>query len=95
VQPCPSSPSQLLYVCHSIRLPLHVSSTQVDAEKAAWEVAQAAGLDLVTILPNFVLGPVVNPGCAGVSIGFMKVGGGGREGHKEDAGGRGGGHKEG
>lgn len=35
-------------------------------------MAQDLGLDVVTILPNFVLGPVVGPGQTGVSTGFMK-----------------------
>lgn len=34
---------------------LSVSACQVEAERAAWQLAEALGLDVVTILPNFVL----------------------------------------
>lgn len=47
---------------------------QVLAEKAAFEAAQAHGLDVVTILPNFVMGPPLTADAAGTSIGFFKVG---------------------
>lgn len=46
---------------------------QVEAERLAWQLAEELGLDVVTILPNFVLGPVFSgQQCDGVSIGFMK-----------------------
>ncbi len=45
---------------------------QVEAERLAWRLAGELGLDVVTILPNFVLGPVVGPGQGGVSTGFMR-----------------------
>lgn len=44
----------------------------MEAEKLAWDFARESGLDVITILPNFVLGPVVGPGQGGVSTGFMK-----------------------
>jgi hypothetical protein len=49
------------------------SCAQVLAEKAAFEMAQAHGLDVVTILPNFVMGPPLTADAAGTSIGFFKV----------------------
>lgn len=51
------------------------SVPQVQAEKAAWELARQHGIDLVTVLPNFVMGPVLSPASAAgsTSIGFMKV----------------------
>lgn len=60
--------------------------SKVEAERLAWKLAGEAGLDVVAILPNFVLGPVLGPGQAGVSTGFMTAflearrGGGGGEG---------------
>ena len=41
------------------------------AEQEAWKVAGAKGIDLVTILPNFVLGPPLLSGAFGTSIGFL------------------------
>jgi hypothetical protein len=35
--------------------PTHRAPAQVEAEKAAWHLAEELGLDVVTILPNFVL----------------------------------------
>lgn len=48
--------------------------SKVLAERAAWELATQNNIDLVTILPNFVMGPVLSPSCAtgSTSIGFMK-----------------------
>lgn len=46
---------------------------QVLAEQEAWKIAKASGLDLVTILPNFVLGPVLSTRADGTSVGFLKV----------------------
>ena len=45
------------------------------AERAAWELAKLHGIDLVTILPNFVMGPALSPASAAgsTSIGFLKV----------------------
>lgn len=48
-------------------------STQTKAEQAAWEVAKEHGLDVVTILPNFVLGPVISDRIDGLSALFIKV----------------------
>ncbi|KAK9832246.1 hypothetical protein WJX74_004118 [Apatococcus lobatus] len=48
----------------------HLSKTL--AEKAAWRAAKESGLDLVTICPNFVLGPVLSRRTSGTSIGYMK-----------------------
>ncbi|KIZ01217.1 hypothetical protein MNEG_6742 [Monoraphidium neglectum] len=44
----------------------------IEAERLAWRLAREHGLDVITILPNFVLGPVAGPGATGVSTGFMK-----------------------
>lgn len=49
----------------------HVSKTK--AEEAAWEAAKADGLDLVTILPNFVQGPALSPTSSGTSISAFKA----------------------
>ena len=46
---------------------------QVLAEQEAWKTAKQHGLDLVTILPNFVLGPVLSSRADGTSVGFLKV----------------------
>jgi nucleoside-diphosphate-sugar epimerase len=46
-------------------------SSKVQAEEEAWRVAHAKGIDLVTILPNFVLGPPLLAGAGGTSIGYM------------------------
>jgi nucleoside-diphosphate-sugar epimerase len=48
-------------------------TAQVEAERVAWQLAEQYGLSLVTILPNFVLGPIFNPEMTGVSVSFMKV----------------------
>lgn len=48
----------------------HASKAQ--AEEEAWRIAKARGLDLVCVLPNFVLGPPLLRGAAGTSVGFMK-----------------------
>ena len=47
--------------------------SKVRAERLAWALSQELGLDVVTVLPNFVLGPPL-PGdaaAAGVSVGLM------------------------
>jgi nucleoside-diphosphate-sugar epimerase len=49
-----------------------VGKTQ--AERAAWEMAEQHGLDLVTVLPEFVMGPLLSSRMDGTSMGFMKVG---------------------
>jgi nucleoside-diphosphate-sugar epimerase len=46
---------------------------QVLAEREAWKLAEAAGLDLVAVLPNFVLGPVLSSRSSGLSVGFIKA----------------------
>ena len=46
---------------------------QTVAEKEAWRLAKEEGLDLVAVLPNFVLGPVVSSRADGTSVGFLKV----------------------
>ena len=46
---------------------------QVLAEQEAWKIAKESGLDLVTILPNFVLGPILSTRTDGTSVGFLKV----------------------
>lgn len=47
--------------------------SKIEAERLAWQLSRDLGLDVVTILPNFVLGPVLGPGADGVSAGFMKA----------------------
>eukprot|EP00877_Chromochloris_zofingiensis_P011157 jgi/Chrzof1/6295/Cz18g00160.t1 len=46
--------------------------SKVESERVAWQLATELGLDLVTILPNFVLGPVFADNMMSISIGFMK-----------------------
>ena len=48
-----------------------VSKTR--AERAAHELAAEHGLPLATILPNFVMGPVIGRRLDGISAGFMKA----------------------
>ncbi|KXZ41729.1 hypothetical protein GPECTOR_302g824 [Gonium pectorale] len=48
--------------------------SKVEAERTAWRLAEELGLPLVTILPNFVMGPVLAPEAAGgTSVGFFKA----------------------
>jgi len=49
--------------------------SKVAAEKEAWGLAQQHGLDLVTILPNFILGPALTASAAetSTSAGHMKA----------------------
>ncbi|KAI8464173.1 MAG: cinnamyl-alcohol dehydrogenase-like protein [Monoraphidium minutum] len=46
--------------------------SKIEAERLAWRLGAELGLTVITVLPNFVLGPVVGPGAGGVSVGFMK-----------------------
>ena len=46
---------------------------QAQAERAAWDMAKEAGLDLVTINPSLVLGPVLTSRADATSIILMKV----------------------
>ncbi len=46
---------------------------QAQAERAAWDLAKEAGLDLVTINPSLVLGPVLTSRADATSIILMKV----------------------
>jgi nucleoside-diphosphate-sugar epimerase len=46
--------------------------SKVQAERAAWEAAKESGLDLVTILPDFIMGPLISAReDQGTSAGFM------------------------
>jgi predicted RecB family endonuclease len=47
--------ARLMIVCPPPSIPTHWVARQVEAEKAAWQLAEELGLDVVTILPNFVL----------------------------------------
>ncbi|KAL3150817.1 hypothetical protein ABBQ32_000577 [Trebouxia sp. C0010 RCD-2024] len=48
--------------------------SKVSAEREAWKVAEVHGLDLVTVLPNFNLGPALSrQETKGLSVGFMKA----------------------
>jgi nucleoside-diphosphate-sugar epimerase len=45
-----------------------------DAERAAWQLAKEHGLDLVTVLPNFIMGPVLSAALPDpTSVGFLKA----------------------
>ncbi|GIL77153.1 hypothetical protein Vretimale_3165 [Volvox reticuliferus] len=47
--------------------------SKVEAERIAWRLADELGLELVTVLPNFVMGPVVAPEAAnGISVSFFR-----------------------
>ena len=46
---------------------------QTLAEREAWRLAKEHGLDLVAILPNFVLGPALSSRIDGLSMGFLKA----------------------
>ena len=48
----------------------HLSKAR--AEREAWRVAAGAGLDLVTVCPNFVLGPALSRAACGTSVGYAK-----------------------
>lgn len=43
------------------------------AEKAGWEIAKEHGLDLVTINPSFVVGPVISSRLEATSVITVKV----------------------
>uniref|UniRef100_A0A061RCX3 Flavanone 4-reductase n=1 Tax=Tetraselmis sp. GSL018 TaxID=582737 RepID=A0A061RCX3_9CHLO len=47
--------------------------SKVLAEREAWRMAKEEGLDLVTVCPNFIIGPLTSPRADGVSVGFFKV----------------------
>jgi hypothetical protein len=46
---------------------------QTLAEREAWKLAKEHALDMVAILPNFVLGPAISSRADGTSVGFLKV----------------------
>uniref|UniRef100_A0A061REF8 Flavanone 4-reductase n=1 Tax=Tetraselmis sp. GSL018 TaxID=582737 RepID=A0A061REF8_9CHLO len=46
--------------------------SKVLAEREAWRMAKEEGLDLVTVCPNFIIGPLTSPRADGVSVGFFK-----------------------
>ncbi len=48
--------------------------SQASAEREAWKIAKEHDLDLITVLPNFILGPALSRhDSKGLSVGFMKV----------------------
>ncbi|DBA93368.1 hypothetical protein WJX79_011071 [Trebouxia sp. C0005] len=48
--------------------------SKASAEREAWKIAKEHDLDLVTILPNFILGPALSRhDTKGLSVGFMKA----------------------
>jgi nucleoside-diphosphate-sugar epimerase len=48
-------------------------ASKTQAEKLAWALAKEHGLDLVTVLPNFVLGPALSAALPDpTSVGFLK-----------------------
>lgn len=48
--------------------------SKASAEREAWRIAKEHGLDLVTVLPNFILGPALSrQETKGLSVGFMKA----------------------
>ena len=64
----------LLEQCENISAsPLMCTLVQTMAEREAWRLAKEHGLDLVAILPNFVLGPTLSSRIDGLSMGFLKA----------------------
>lgn len=49
-----------------------VLTPQTKAEELAWEQARRHGIDLVTILPEFILGPVLSPHARGTSVAALR-----------------------
>ncbi|PRW58359.1 diaminohydroxyphosphoribosylaminopyrimidine deaminase [Chlorella sorokiniana] len=47
--------------------------SKVQAERAAWEMAGQHSVDLVTILPEFIMGPLISTRIDGTSMGYMKA----------------------
>ena len=47
--------------------------SKVKAEKLAWELAKEHGIDLVTILPEFIMGPIISARTDGTSVGYLKT----------------------
>lgn len=47
-------------------------ASKVQAEKLAWNLAKQHNIDLVTILPEFILGPLISSRTDGTSVGYMK-----------------------
>lgn len=48
--------------------------TQTVAEQAAWDVATRNGIHMCSILPTFVLGPVISSRTDATSVQTVKVG---------------------
>ena len=46
--------------------------SKVEAEKVAWDLAKEHNIDLVTILPEFIMGPLISSRSDGTSVGYMK-----------------------
>ena len=48
-------------------------ASKTQAEKLAWSLAKEHGLDLVTVLPNFIMGPPISAALPDpTSVGFLK-----------------------
>lgn len=45
---------------------------KTEAEKLAWKLAEEYHLDLVTILPEFIMGPVLSPASNATSVNYFK-----------------------
>ena len=43
-----------------------------EAERAAWRVAEEHSLNLITILPNFIMGPPIGRRTDSISVGYLK-----------------------
>ena len=57
------------------------SFVQVMAEKEAWKIAREHGVELVTIHPTFVIGPVLSARTDATSVKNITVSGGPHTGH--------------
>ena len=48
-------------------------ASKVQAEQAAWQIAKEMNIDLVTINPQFIMGPLLSSRTDGTSVGYMRV----------------------
>ncbi len=70
----PFAPLMSFYQQGKVSLPRYALE-QFKAETAAWETAEREDLDLVTLLPSQVVGPLLSTssGVSGPSVSWMKV----------------------
>lgn len=66
---CPA----VLASCAILHSVMHPQCMQAQAEEQAWDLAPKLGVDMVSIIPSRVLGPVLSPHRAGDSVNLVKV----------------------